>query len=119
MKLCTFAASCLLLPPGLFAQSPGPASTPACSFHGRISDTLGAAIDRAFVLLYSDRREKISQQINLNDNGEFTVPLEPGLYDFFIASPGFLPVAKVIDLRACKPFELKLKMQVDKEHLED
>jgi hypothetical protein len=30
-----------------------------------------------------------------------------------------VPVAKIIDLRACKGVDLKLKVQVDKEHLED
>jgi len=108
----------LLLSPALFAQTP-PAASKTCSFHGRISDTVGAAINRAFVLVYSDRLEKVSRQVSLNEYAEFAVELEPGLYDLFTASPGFVPVAKIINIRTCKPVDLKLKMQVDMEHMED
>jgi hypothetical protein len=99
----------------------GPAQTAAatCTFRGRISDTLGAAITRGFVLVHSDRWVKADQQLTLNENGEFEVQLKPGLYDFFVGSPGFLPIAKEIDLRSCKPVALKIKLNLDLAHLDD
>jgi hypothetical protein len=124
---CFLLALALALAPAAHAQAQGPAQAPSqspaspitCSFHGRIADPLGAAIDRAFVLVYSARREKIDRQAALSKNGEFSLQLEPGLYDLFVASPGFVPLAKIVDLRSCKPVELKVKMRVDIEHLED
>jgi hypothetical protein len=101
------------------AQAPITSPTPTCALHGRISDTLGAAIFRGYVEVHSDRWVKMNQVLTLNDNGEFSVQLMPGLYDFFIGSPGFIPYAREIDLRTCKPVELKIKLKVDLEHLED
>lgn len=91
----------------------------ACTFRGRVSDTLGAAISLGFVLVHSYRWVKDDQHLTLNENGEFGAQLKPGLYDFFVGSSGFIPVAKEIDLRSCKPVVLKIKLNVDLEHLDD
>lgn len=90
-----------------------------CSFHGRIYDSAGAVIGRAFVIVHNERRAETGQRVPLDQNGEFVLQLKPGMYDFFVASGGFIPYAKKIDLRACKPVELKVWMKVDQEHLED
>jgi len=99
------------------AQSPAPAEKGV--LHGRISDTLGAAISRAFVLVHRSGAAKESQQLAVSENGEFQVQLAPGLYDLFIGSPGFIPYAKAIMIPPDKPVELKIKLRVDMEHLED
>ena len=70
-------------------------------------------------MVHSERWAENGQRIPLDQNGEFKVQLKPGLYDFFVASVGFIPYAKKIDLRSCKPTGLKVKMKVDLEHLED
>ena len=116
-----FAAAVLaaLLSPGSPASAQAPAPPATCTFHGHISDSLGAAIFRGFFLVHSYRWADSEQHLKLNDSGEFEVQLKPGLYDFFVSSPGFIPFTKEIDLRTCKPVDLKVKLKVDLEHLED
>jgi hypothetical protein len=80
---------------------------------------LGAAIQRSFVLVHSDRWVQLDQQVTLTENGEFDTQLKPGLYDLFVGSRGFLPFTKVVDLRSCKPVAIKVRSLVDMEHLED
>lgn len=101
------------------SQPPVTTPSPTCELHGRLSDSLGAAISRAYVFAHSGSWVERDQQLTLNDNGEFSVKLLPGLYDLFAVSRGFIPYAKVIDLRDCKPVDLKIKLKVDLEHLED
>ena len=95
------------------------APTESCSLHGRIADPLGAAIQRAFVPVHSDRWVQLDRRGTLTENGEFEIQLKPGLYDLFVGSRGFLPFTKEVDLRSCKPVSLKVKLLVDMEHLED
>ena len=85
---------------------------------GQIQDRVGATI-QAFVLVHSDRGNKIDKQVPVDKEGEFTMELAPGLYDFFVASPGFLPIAKVIEIKDGKRTTLKLTMKVDEEHLQN
>ena len=104
------------------AQTPDLATTGV--LHGRISDTLGAAISRAFVLVHGDGRVgntwvKVNQQVDVNINGEFQIQLAPGLYDLFIGSPGFIPYAKKVKIQTGKQTILKIKLQVDMENLQD
>ena len=87
------------------------------ALQGQIVDPAGAAI-QAFVLVHSDRWNKINKQIPVSKYGEFQVQLAPGLYDFFVASPGFLPIARVIEIKSAKPTSLKLTMKIDEEHLQ-
>jgi hypothetical protein len=98
-------------------QAPAPAATG--TLQGRIADPLGAAISRSFVLVYSERWGNATKQVSVNDNGEFQIPLEPGMYSLFISSRGFIPYAKAIKIVPGKPVVLKVKLQVDMEHLED
>lgn len=116
VRLVFLAAVVSILAPCVArAQAP----TASCTFRGRISDPLGAAISRGFVLVHNQRWTRGGQQLTLNDNGEFTVQLRPGLYDLLAASPGFIPIAKEIDLRSCKPVVPKIKLKVDLAHLDD
>ncbi|MGB9407072.1 MAG: carboxypeptidase-like regulatory domain-containing protein [Terracidiphilus sp.] len=97
------------------AQTPAPAATG--TLQGRISDSLGAAIIRGFFLVHSEGRDKLDQQLTLNENGEFHIQLAPGLYDLFIGSVGFVPYAKEIRIQANKPVVLKIKLKVDMESI--
>jgi len=85
---------------------------------GHIHDRAGATI-QAFVLVHSDRGNKIDKQVRVDKDGEFKIELAPGLYVFFVASPGFLPIAKVIEIKGGRPTTLKLTMKVDEEHLQN
>ena len=111
------AVGVLLIPLTLQAQPPTTDKT--CAVRGRITDPMDAAINRAFVLVHSDAWVKITQQVTLTDNGEFSLQLKPGIYAFFADSPGFVPVAKIIDTRSCRTLNLNIKMRVDSEHMED
>ena len=119
MRFITFCIVLLTLNSTVLAQTSATPNEKTCLFSGRVADTVGISITKAFVLLYDEGDEKSNQQLVLNKNGEFQLKLEPGMYDLFVASPGFIPVAKVIDLRSCKPENLILKMQVDSVHMED
>jgi Carboxypeptidase regulatory-like domain len=117
MKYLLSIILALLLSSALYAQTSVEPKT--CAFTGRIADPLGAAIARAYILVHSDRWLRVNHVIAVNENGEFRAQLGPGLYDFFVGSPGFMPFAREIDLRSCKPVTLNVKMKVDIEHLED
>jgi hypothetical protein len=94
------------------------AATQTCPVHFQITDEDGAAIEKAFVLIHSDRASKISQQVPLDHGGKSRINLRPGLYDLFVSSPGFMPIAEVVDLRSCKPLNVNLMMTIDSEHME-
>lgn len=117
----TRLASSVLLGVLLFAAGPNPGQTPPVptpgNLHGRVSDELGAAIFRGFVLVHGGPNGT-SQQLQLNENGEFDVQLAPGLYDFFVGSTGFIPFAKEIKIQRDKPVVLKVKLRVDMEHID-
>lgn len=87
------------------------------TLQGRVSDSLGAAISRGFVLVHSFQQGKPDQQLTLNENGEFQAQLAPGLYDLFVGSVGFIPYAKEIRIQADKPVALKIKLKVDLESI--
>jgi hypothetical protein len=110
------AGTVLLILTTLRAQAPPTEKT--CDVRGRVADPLGAAISRAFVLVHSSAWVKTTQ-VTLTDNGEFSLQLKPGIYAFFADAVGFVPIAKIIDTRSCKPVTLNVKMQVDLAHMED
>ena len=80
---------------------------------------MGAAINRAFVLVHSDAWVKVTQRVSLTENGEFSLQLNPGIYAFFAHSIGFVPIAKIIDMRSYRTVNLNIKMRFDLEHMED
>lgn len=88
------------------------------TLHGLIHDELGAAVARAFVLVHGGPRA-INQELKLNEKAEFEVRLPPGTYDVFVGSAGFVPYAKAVQVWKDKPVTLRIKLKVDKEHLED
>jgi hypothetical protein len=94
------------------------APAPACALHAQITDEDGGAITRAFVLIHSDYGTKLNQQVNLDPSGKFKITLRRGVYSLFISSPGFAPVAEVLDFRSCKPLNLNLMLTIDPDHAE-
>src|SRR5580658_4585384 len=102
-RLLSSAALAGLIAVSTFAFAQTPTPEPAGTLQARISDTMGAAISRAYVLVHGDGSEKASQPLSVNENGEFQVQLAPGLYDLFIGSPGFVPYAKEVRILPGKP----------------
>jgi hypothetical protein len=90
-----------------------PAPTQTCSLHAQITDEDGGIIKRAFVLIHSDYGTKLNQQVNLDSDGKFKIALRRGLYSLFVSSPGFVPLAEIVDLRSCKPSNLNLMMTIE------
>ncbi|MGA3047722.1 MAG: carboxypeptidase-like regulatory domain-containing protein [Terracidiphilus sp.] len=80
---------------------------------GKITDNYGIVISTAFVYVHGDN--KVNEQVPINDNGEFTVQLPPGIYSVFVSSTGFAPFAKEIKIPRTKPAPvvLKIKLHVD------
>ena len=96
-----------------FPQTPDSAVTGA--LQGKVTDNYGIAIPTAFVYIHGDN--KVSQEIPLNDSGEFTLDLQPGIYSVFISSTGYAAFAKEIKISRTKPVPavLKVKLHVDLE----
>ena len=92
------------------AQSP---SAPSCPLHAQITDEDGGAITHAFVLIHSDYGTKFNQQVNLDSSGKFKIALRRGVYSLFVSSPGFVPLAEIVNFRSCKPVNLNLMMTID------
>jgi hypothetical protein len=107
----------LLGMPLVAAAQAAPART--CALHAQITDEDGGAITRAFVLIHSDYGTKLNQQVNLDSSGKFKITLRRGVYSLFVSSPGFVPVAEVVDFRSCKPLNLNLMMTIDPDHTEN
>ena len=91
---------------------------PACALHGQITDEDGGPLPKAFVFLHGDRGAKVNQQVAVDRHGEFKINLHAGLYNLFVSSSGFAPVAQVLDLRSCKPVNVNLMLTIDAEHPE-
>ena len=94
------------------------ATPPTCALHAQITDEDGGAITRAFILIHSDYGTKLNQQVNLDSSGKFKIALRRGLYSLFVSSPGFAPLAQILDFRSCKPLNLNLMLTIDPDHTE-
>jgi len=92
------------------AQTPAPDATTG-TLQGHITDNSGTGIPAAFA--YVQGNNDISQQVPVNEKGDFTVQLPPGIYNFFVGSLGFTPYAKEIKIIKNKPLVLKIKLPVD------
>jgi hypothetical protein len=114
--------SALLLALSLFATplvaAAQSAPAPTCALHAQITDEDGGPITRAFVLIHSDYGTKLNQQVNLDPSGKFKISLRRGLYSLFVSSPGFVPIAEIVDFRSCKPLNLNLMLTIDPDHAE-
>ncbi len=89
-----------------------------CALRVQITDEDGGLINKAFVLIHTDRGAKVSRQVVLDQAGKLKINLFPDLYDLFVSSAGFVPVAQILDLRSCKPLNINLMMTIDSEHME-
>jgi hypothetical protein len=94
------------------------APAPTCALHAQVTDEDGGPITRVFILIHSDYGTKLNQQVNLDPTGRLKISLRRGLYSLFVSSPGFVPIAQIVDLRSCKPLNLNLMMLIDSDHME-
>ena len=100
---------------GTFSVAAQPASHPqGCSLRVQVTDEDGTALPKAFVYVHNERGT--NQQATPDRTGQVKTNLRPGLYDLFVAAPGFTPVAQIVDLRSCKPQSLNLMLTLDPDH---
>jgi hypothetical protein len=102
----------------LLVSSAQSSPAPACPLHAQITDEDGGAITHAFILIHSDYGTKLNQQVNLDLGGKFKIALRRGVYSLFVSSPGFAPLAEIVDFRSCKPLTLNLMMTINPDHPE-
>ena len=115
LRRTTLLLALSLVGPRLVAAAQ-PAPAPTCALHAQITDEDGGAITHAFVLIHSDYGTKLNQQVNLDPSGKFKITLRRGVYSLFVSSPGFVPVAEIVDFRSCKPLNLNLMLTIDPDH---
>ena len=86
---------------------------------GDVADAAeNAPIKNAFVLVHSDSSKK-DVPAKLNEHAQFSLMLVPGLYDVFVAAPGFSPVSKKIEISRDHTTIFKARLKPDEEHLQE
>jgi hypothetical protein len=84
---------------------------------GMISDGVGVPISNAYVLIHADGGEK-EIVAKVNSQGRFVFLLEPGLYDVLLASSGFAPTCKKLEITSGKTIHFSSRLEADEEHLQ-
>ncbi|MGB7984081.1 MAG: hypothetical protein WCF54_02875 [Terracidiphilus sp.] len=109
------ATTLLFAGPAVFAQTMNSNSTGI--LQGTVLDSSGVVI-QSFILIHSDRAgNPISKEVTQKrQTGEFKIQLKPGLYDLFICSPGYVPIAELVEIRSGMKTERNVKLQLDKEY---
>jgi hypothetical protein len=92
--------------------------TPQGQLIGDVADEAeNALISKAFVLVHPDFQDQKDVIIKVSD-GRFQLSLAPGLYDIFVASSGFAPACKVIEISQSHTTTFKPRLRPDNEHLQ-
>jgi hypothetical protein len=76
-----------------------------------------APITEAFVLVHSGYGKK-GGTAKLTQNRRFEISLDPGVYDVFIAAPGFAPMCKTVEISRGKTTAFNARLLPDREHLQ-
>jgi hypothetical protein len=85
---------------------------------GTVADKVeNAPIPHAFVYVHGGPR-KADSVPPVDGLGRFQVSLAPGLYDVFVASPGFLPTCVVVSIESGKTTKYEPRLGADNEHLQ-
>jgi hypothetical protein len=85
---------------------------------GDVADAFeGAPIPQAFVFVrgWGGVGDRV---VELSAKGGFELPLAPGPYDVFVAAQGFAPACKKVAIVSGRSVQLKAKLRVDSEHME-
>jgi hypothetical protein len=90
---------------------------------GFVIDPQGGAIPNAYLAAHCDPMVSPDPANNLpcikqdvtataDDTGRFSLELEPGLYDIFVAAPGFFPHCEKIKLKDKESKSYQVKLEV-------
>jgi hypothetical protein len=102
--------------PGVRAQQSSPIMG---KLVGDVADAFeGAPVPQAFVFVrgWGGVGDRV---VELSAKGGFELPLAPGPYDVFVAAQGLAPVCKKVAIVSGRSVQLKAKLRVDSEHMED
>ena len=91
------------------------------SVKGQITDPAGAVLQHAMIRIESWEVDKVTGHdrvkaefvVYSGANGRFLQELSPGLYDVFVSSPAFTPVAKKIKIESGRETLLNVEMKFD------
>jgi microsomal epoxide hydrolase len=111
----------ILLTAGCFAataQTASPSQPQLSPFTITVSDAMGAVVAKAFVEIRSDTVDSENPQafhleLRTDSKGEARATLPAAFYDVFVASTGFAPAAKKLQVRDGMPTALKFVLQAD------
>lgn len=91
---------------------------------GTISDSEGAAISRALIIIHWDSSgsetglrtnvgTKEDTKVTTDRGGQFSIKLPPGFYDVFVTSPSFSPDCRKIRILPAKRTTFAAKLSAD------
>jgi hypothetical protein len=112
------------IPVLLLAAAITAAAAPPSKLNGMITDSEGAAIDRAQIMVRWDSSGSsvglktnvgTSKDVRLETDamGRFTSELPPGFYDIFVSADGFSPQCHKIRLNAGQTTNYNARLNVD------
>jgi Carboxypeptidase regulatory-like domain len=93
-------------------------ATPQSAITGTVTDSEGAVIAKARVLIHwdpSDGRSRSTQDVSVltDDSGIYSAPVPMGFYDVFISAPAFTPVAAKVIVKEGQRVAFNVKLYVD------
>jgi hypothetical protein len=93
-------------------------ATPQSTITGTVTDSEGAVIAKARVLIHwdpSDGRSRSTQDVSVltDDSGIYSAPVPMGFYDVFISAPAFTPVAAKVIVKEGQRVAFNVKLYVD------
>jgi hypothetical protein len=121
MKTCIITNGMLVFTFGVgrFAQQKAAVSV-------RVTDVTGAGISNAHVLVRANQRTTGTQDLIAAtgaSEGEYTINLQPGIYDVLVSAPCLIPLAAQMKLVPGEtkifPVQMKLQRQVQSEYVSD
>jgi len=94
----------------------------AVSLRGKISDAVGAAIPRAFVVVHPDKEGLLpptdtreAQMLSSDIDGAFTAEVKPGFYDVCVMSSSYIPECRKVNVKKGRDFKLHFVLRLSPE----
>jgi hypothetical protein len=94
------------------AQSP-------VNLSGKVNDTVGAVIPRAFVVVHPDKEGLLppsdtreAQMLSSDIDGAFTAEVKPGFYDVCVMSSSYIPECRKVNVKKEKDLKLRFVLRI-------
>ncbi|WLE63515.1 TonB-dependent receptor [Burkholderia plantarii] len=113
MTTLTPISRAVLLAALALASLPARAAAPGVALGGTVTDTAGAPVDAAEVVLTDAAGHQVAR-LATDPAGRFTAaPVTPGTYSLSVSSPGFAAVTRTVSPAAGHPAEIAVTLPVD------